>query len=193
MAAVAVAESDVRDPNYLGSVATAGLADAQQVYQHFAQGSSSSNSHRMLPVLASAVKALYPEFQVSDMLKDSALPAYQRTAQTCGGEAEPEFTSEMLKPGWESNRFVKEFFSRNTPSQKPAHGPLLVISGEADAVIPAEMSVRTVARMCKQGDRILFLKYPDLDASGVMGGSVADQIGWIKARFAGYVAPSNCP
>jgi len=47
--------------------------------------------------------------------------------------------------------------------------------------------------MCKRGDRILFLKYPDLDASGVMGASVADQISWIKARFAGYVAPGNCP
>ncbi len=99
----------------------------------------------------------------------------------------------MLKPGWENNRFVKEFFSRNTPGQKPAHGPLLVISGEANLAIPAEMSGKTVARMCKQGDRILFLKYPDLDASGVMGASAADQISWIKARFAGHVAPSNCP
>ena len=98
----------------------------------------------------------------------------------------------MLKPGWESNRFVKEFFSRDTPGQKPTHGPLLVISGEADPAIPAEMTEKTVARMCKQGSRILFLKYPDLDASGVMGASVADQISWIKARFAGYVAPSNC-
>ena len=189
MAAVAVAESEVRDPNYLGSVATSGVADAQEAYQRFAQGSS----NRMLLVLASTVKALYPEFQVSDMLKDTALPAYQRVAQTCGGETEPEFTNEMLKPGWENNRFVKEFFSRNTPGQKPAHGPLLVISGEANLAIPAEMSGKTVARMCKQGDRILFLKYPDLDASGVMGASAADQISWIKARFAGYVAPSNCP
>jgi Secretory lipase len=188
LAAVAVAESEVRDPNYLGSVATSGVADAQQEYDHFAQGSS----NRMLLVLASTVKALYPEFQVSDMLKDKALPAYQRVAQTCGGETEPEFTNEMLKPGWENNRFVKEFFSRNTPGQKPARGPLLVISGEADLAIPTEMSEKTVARMCKQGSRILFLKYPDLDASGVMGASVADQISWIKARFAGYVAPSNC-
>jgi hypothetical protein len=189
LAAVAVAESEVRDPNYLGSVATSGVADAQQAYEHFSQGSS----NRMLLVLASTVKALYPEFQVSGMLKARAIPAYQRVAQTCGGETEPEFTNEMLKPGWENNRFVKEFFSWNTPGQKPAHGPLLVISGESDLVIPAEMSGKTVARMCKQGDRILFLKYPDLDASGVMGGSVADQISWIKARFAGYVAPSNCP
>jgi hypothetical protein len=193
LAAVAVAESDVRDPNYLGSVATSGVADAQQAYEHFAQGSSSSNRMLLVLVFASTVKALYPEFQVSDMLKAKALPAYQRVAQTCGGETEPEFTNAMLKPGWENNRFVKEFFSRNTPGQKRAHSPLLVISGEADVAIPTEMSGKTVAHMCKQGDRILFLKYPDLDASGVMGASVADQISWIKARFAGYVAPSNCP
>ena len=127
------------------------------------------------------------------MLKEKALPAYQRIAETCGGETEPVFTNEMLKPGWEDNQFVKEFFSRNTPGQKPAYGPLLVISGGADLAVPAEMSEKTVARMCQQGDRILFLKYPDLDASGVMGGSVADQIGWIKARFSGHIAPSNCP
>jgi hypothetical protein len=193
LAAVAVAESDVRDPNYLGSVATSGVADAQQAYEHFAQGSSSSNRMLLVLVLASTVKALYPEFQVSDMLKDKALPAYQRVAQTCGGETEPEFTNAMLKPGWENNRFVKEFFSRNTPGQKRAHSPLLVVSGEADVAIPTEMSGKTVAHMCKQGDRILFLKYPDLDASGVMGASAADQISWIKARFVGYVAPSNCP
>jgi hypothetical protein len=189
LAAIAVAESEVRDPNYLGSVATSGVADAQQAYEHFSQ----SSSNRMLLVLASTVKALYPEFQESGMLKDKALPAYQRIAETCGGETEPEFTNEMLKPDWEDNQFVKEFFSRNTPGQKPAHGPLLVISGEADLAVPAGMSAKTVARMCQQGDRILFLKYPDLDASGVMGGSVADQIGWIKARFAGHIAPSNCP
>ena len=189
LAAVAVAESEVRDPNYLGSVATLRVADAQEAYRRFAQGSSD----RMLLVLASTIKALYPEFLVSDMLKDEALPAYQRVTQTCGGETEPELTSEMLKPGWENNQFVKEFFSRNTPGQKRAHSPLLVISGEADRAIPADMSEKSVARMCKQGSRILFLKYPSVDASGVMGASVAEQISWIKARFAGHAAPGNCP
>ena len=189
LAAVAVAESEVRDLNYLGSVATSGVADAQPAYERFAQASS----NRMLLVVASTVKALYPEFQVSDMLQEKALPAYQRVAETCGGETEPEFTSEMLRRDWENNRFVKEFFTRNTPGQKRARSPLLVISGEVDPAIPADMSEKTVARMCKQGDRILFLKYPGLDASGATGASVADQISWIKARFAGYVAPGNCP
>ena len=188
LAAVGVAESDLSDPNYLGSIATSGLGDAQSVYERFGLNSYD----RMLLVLASTIKALYPEFQVSDMLQDRAIPAYQRVGQTCGGETTPEFTSAMLKPEWESNRFVKEFFRRNTPGQKPAHGPLLVISGEADPSIPADMSEKAVTRMCKQGGRILFLKYRDLDASGAMGASTSDQISWIKARFAGHPAPGNC-
>ena len=68
-----------------------------------------------------------------------------------------------------------------------------MISGQLDPAIPVETSEKTVARMCKQGDRILFLKYPDRDASGAMGDSVAYQISWIKARFAGDRAPGNCP
>jgi pimeloyl-ACP methyl ester carboxylesterase len=187
LAALAMAESDERDPNYLGSVVTSGVADAQDTFEHLALRSS----NRMLLVLASTVKELYPQFQLNDMLEEAALPAYQRVTQTCGAEAEP--AGEMLKPGWENNAFVKEFFSRNAPGQKRAHSPLLVISGEADAAIPAEMSAKTVARMCKQGSRILFLRYPGLDASGVMGASVSDQISWIKARFSGYAAPGNCP
>jgi hypothetical protein len=115
----------------------------RNVYQHFAHGSS----NRMPLVLAYTVKALYPEFQVSDILTDKALPSYQRVAQTCEGETAPEFTNELLKPGWENHQFVKEFFSRNTPGQKQAHGPLLVISGEADLAIPAKMSAKTVARI----------------------------------------------
>lgn len=188
MASVAAAESDVRDPNYLGSIAISGLADAQQAYEHYAQVSPDP----MLLVLASGVQTLYPDFQVSDMFKDAALPAFRRVSQGCGGETKPEFTSEMLKPGWEDNRYVKAFFGRNTPGKKPAHGPLLVISGEKGIAIPTDISARSVARMCKQGDKILFLKFPALDASGVLGGSVGDQISWIKARFAGYAAPSNC-
>jgi hypothetical protein len=54
------------------------------------------------------------------------------------------------------------------------------------------MTAKTVAGMCKQGSHVLFLKYRDLDASGAMAASASDQISWIKARFNGQPAPSNC-
>ncbi len=188
MAAVGVAESEIRDPNYLGSVATSGLSDAADAYQRFVLRSS----NRMF-ILASTVKTLNPAFHVADVLSDKANAAYQRATQGCGGESDPGFTSDMLKAGWENNSSVKGFLRANTPGGSAARGPLLVISGETDSSIPVDLTAKTVARMCKQGDRIVFLKYPNLDASGVSGASAADQISWIKARFAGHAAPSNCP
>ena len=188
LAAIAVAESDARDPGYLGSIVTSGLADAQPAYERLAL----TSSNRMLLAMASTVKALSPEFQLKDVLKEKALLAFDQITQSCGGEGEPEFTNEMLTPGWQNNHFVKDFLSRNTPGEKVTRGPLLVISGEADPLIPADMSAQSVARMCQRGDKILFLKYANLDASGAMGNSTSDQISWIKARFAGRQAPSNC-
>jgi hypothetical protein len=43
MAAVAVAESEARDPSHLGSIATSGVADAQPAYERFELSSSLSN------------------------------------------------------------------------------------------------------------------------------------------------------
>lgn len=188
LAAVAIAESEVRDPGYLGSVDTSGLAGAQEAYERLAL----SSSNRVLLAVASTVKSLYPEFRVGDMLQDSALPAYQHVSATCSVEAMPEFTSDMLKPGWQNNQFLKEFFARNNPNQEPAHAPLLVISGEIDSIIPSDITTKAVASMCKQGSRVLFLKYRNLDASGAMAASASDQVSWIKARFNGQPAPSNC-
>lgn len=187
LAAVAVAERDVRDPNYLGSVAVSGLSDAAEAYEHFAMGSPD----RML-ALASTVQTLYPGFSMRNILTSEGMLAYERFTQSCEVEAAPDLKNRILKSGWENDPFVKEFFSGNTPGQRAARGPILVISGGGDAIIPAELSAKTVSRMCKAGDRVDFLRYPDVDASGVMAASAADQISWIKARFASDNAPSHC-
>jgi hypothetical protein len=187
LAAVAVAESDVRDPNYLGSVAVSGLSDAAEAYEHFARGSPD----RML-ALASTVQTLYPGFSMRNILTSEGMLAYERFKQSCEVEAAPDLKNTILKSGWENDPFVKEFFSGNTPGQRASRGPILVISGGADAIIPAELSATTIGRMCKAGDRVDFLRYPDVDASGVMAASAADQISWIKARFASDNAPSHC-
>ena len=196
LATIALAEGDVRDANFLGSVATSGLADALVAYGGSVPPAGTSRTPStpasiMLLAVAESVKALHPDFQLSDMLKESAIAAYQRTAKTCGAE-DRDFTVDMLKPGWQSEKHVKQFLDDNSVGRRPARVPILVIAGELEQPVTADMTAKTVARMCQQGDRILFLKYPHLDASGAMGASAADQISWIKARFAGDAAPSNC-
>jgi acetyl esterase/lipase len=193
LAAVAVAErqNDIRDPGYLGSIAISGLADAKELYTHSTQGPSGS----MLAFLAYGIKTVYPQFQVTDMLTEKALALYHHIEQNCGEAATiaelPR--AEMLRPGWENNEFVKQYFARNSLGQTQARGPILVISADADPIVPATVTAPIIARMCKQGNRVQWERYPDLDPGRVIGDSVRDQIAWIEGRFAGRPAAANCP
>jgi hypothetical protein len=189
-AAVAVAEkeSEIRDTGYLGSIAISGLADAKELYGHSALGSSSL----MLTSLAYGIKTVYPRFQVSDILTEKALALYHHIEEICwetGANAELS-PAETVKPAWDDNGFVRQYFVRNSLAQTRAYGPIMVISSDDDQAIPAAMTAQAIARMCKQGDQILWQRYPNFDR--VIGDSVRDQIAWIESRFAGRPAATNC-
>jgi hypothetical protein len=186
LAAVAVAEkqTEIRDTGYLGSIAISGLADAKEVFAHSAQGPASSI------FLAYGIKTVYPQFQVTDMLTAKSLPLYQQIQQNCAETAVAQLPpAETLRPGWDNNEFVKQYFARNTLGQTQARGAILAISADADRTVAAPV----IARMCKQGDRVQWARYSDVDPGRVIGDSARDQITWIEARFAGRPAPANCP
>lgn len=193
LAAVAVAEkqNEIHDAGYLGSIAISGLADAKEVFAHSTQGPASS----IFTFLAYGIKTVYQQFQVTDMLTEKSLPLYQQIQQNCGETAiiAQLPPAQALKPGWENNEFVKQYFTRNSLGQTQAHGAILVISADADRAVPVTVAAPVIARMCKQGDRVQWERYPDLDPGRVIGDSARDQITWIEARFAGRPAPANCP
>jgi alpha-beta hydrolase superfamily lysophospholipase len=193
LAAVAVAglESDIRDPGYLGAIAVSGVADAREFYEQLAQ----ANSPEPLLFLAYGLQTLYPQFQASQILSKEALAPYSQIERSCAvnvsGREDP--VAQMLRPGWEDNSFVRRFFARNTLGQKPAYGPLLIISSDADPAVKTGMTHRALTRMCKQHDTIQFHQYQSSDFAAVLGDSVRDQLTWIQARFAGRRASGNCP
>jgi len=184
---IAEAEHKMKDKNYVGAIAVSGVADAGPVFDRLAR----TSVYPMPAVLAQGIKTVFPDFKIEEILTSNAISIYHRLGDICSPQ-EPS-SGEMFKPQWENNRYVKDFFRRNTPGEQPADGPLFVLSGDADPISPSSLTASTVARMCKQGDHVLFQRYPELDASAVLGNSVSDQISWIGARFAGHPAPSNCP
>jgi len=191
-AAVAVAEkeSEIRDPGYLGSIAISGVASLREIYRPAALGSSSF----MLASLAYGIKTIYPQFQPTDMLTEKAIGLYHRVEQVCWDATSPELSpAETVKPAWDDNPFVGQYFVRNSLAQTRAYGPMMIITGDADPAIPAAITAQAVARMCKQGDQIQWQRYPSLDPGHVIGDSVRDQISWIEARFAGRPPTQNCP
>jgi Secretory lipase len=186
---VAEAVNDIGDPNYLGAVSVAGVAEPEELFERFA----SRPEHSMLVFLAQGVKAVFPEFRIEEILTEKALPLYRYVSHSCEARLGPEVVQdEMLKPGWGNNPYVKKFWERNKLGGKPALGSLLVISGDADTAVPAELTASAISQLCEQKDRVLFVKYPGVNASGILGNSISEQISWIKARFSGLPAPSNC-
>jgi hypothetical protein len=193
LAAVAVAEmeNEIRDPSYLGSIAISGVPSAEEIYEHSTRGSSSL----MLTSLAYGIKTVYPQFQETDLLTEKGLALYRHSEQMCSqARTIPELPpAEVTKPSWEKNVFVRQYFVRNNLGQTRAYGPILIISGDADQAITPTMTAQAIARMCKQGDRIQWERYHNLDPERVIGDSVRDQIGWIEARFASRAPTTNCP
>jgi len=192
LAALAVAEleSDIRDPDYLGSVAVSGIAEAKEFYERISQ----ATSPEPLLFLVYGVQTLYPQIQMNQILTKEALAPYSQIERSCAatvsGPQAP--ANQVLRPGWENNNFVRQFFARNALGQRPAYGPLLIISGYSDPALTTGMTLRAVTRMCKQHDTVQFHQYQGSDFAAVLGDSVRDQLTWIQARFAGRRASGNC-
>jgi hypothetical protein len=105
----------------LGSIAVSGIADGKEQYEQIAK-----DSPGQYVFLAYAVQTLYPRFQVNEGLTEKALSRYRQIENACAvTSTDSEIpTNQMLKPNWEDNGFVHQFFARNTvgPDRKSAQG-----------------------------------------------------------------------
>ncbi|MGC2766681.1 MAG: lipase family protein [Candidatus Acidiferrum sp.] len=191
LVALSVAENTPEDDSgYLGALAISGLGEPGDIFTGLGLGTD----YALLVSLAQGIKTVFPDFRVESMLTDKAIQLLEHLSHSCEVRSGPQLhADEMLKRGWENNRYVKEFFNRNRLVGKPARGPLLVIGGESDSVVPLALTAKVVSRLCEQKDRVAFVKYPGVNSSAVLGNSVSEQTSWIRARFAGLPAPSNCP
>ena len=190
LTAIGIGElGSIIDRHHLGGIVLAGLAGLKTV-DRTADGPLDNSSL----FVAYGVKTVFPELEVKDILTQSGLALYQKLDQDCAGPSSPEkSTLEAMKPNWQHNRIVEQYFARNTIGEKPAHGPFLVISSEANSRTAGSGTEQVIRRMCQQGDRVQLETYANPDPGNVIGESVRDQMAWIQGRFAGRPAPSNCP
>jgi pimeloyl-ACP methyl ester carboxylesterase len=197
IAAFSVAEmqASLKDPDYLGAISVAGAADIKAILEQM--GNPDSSAAYYLVYMAYAIHARSPDFQPSQMLAGKALTRYaQVTTKGCWDYAYASFLDDkggaVLKPGWERSAAVEKFFQGNELGTLPIGGPLLIIAGEADETVPFALVKQTVKKACANGVALRFRSYPGLDHDPTMDKSTPDQLAWIKERFAGKPASSNC-
>jgi len=181
--AVAQKENEIRDPGYLGAIVISDIASAKGMLAP--QPSSSIK----LTSFAYGTKTVYPDFQPSEILTEKGKTLYHKIEQTCsdlGSISEPSVT-ESLKTSWHENKLLLQYLDRSTPAVSQTYGPVLMISSDH-----APSTAEAISNMCRLGDQVQWLHYPDVDPGRVIGDSVRDQIAWIEARFAGRKAARTC-
>lgn len=187
---VAELESEMRDPNFLGSIALGGLIDFENVADRWVHDSPM----RMI-YLAYAIKVALPPFDPSDMLTAEAIESYPKEIRSCEGTEEVPslLTAEkVLRPNWKENEFVKEYFQSNALGRRAVSRPLLVLASRYDSTTTNAMTTQMVKRLCQRGDRLLFQEFDSPNSRTLVGDSVSAQIAWIRGRFSNQAAMSNC-
>jgi pimeloyl-ACP methyl ester carboxylesterase len=192
---VAEAEHDLKDPDYLGAVSVAGVARETDFFSHL---SNTPGVGFYLAFMAAGIHARYPEFSPHDLLSDAVLAHYADVStKGCFYYGYAVYaalpTGTLLRPGWEKSVWVHRFFEGNAVGNAPIGGPLFVIAGEADQTVPLAGVRAAIAQLCAAKQPVTFRSYPGLDHDPTMQNSTPDQLDWIRARFAGKPAVSNCP
>jgi hypothetical protein len=185
---VAELEHDGKDANYLGSVAISPAADLEDEY-----GTSGKLSPDAPLFLAYGIQTVFPQFELTHMLAEKALSAYQTIGKACvrSDRSANESAAQSLKPNWQTDEIVQKFFRRNQLGHAPAQEPFLVINGDTSPTI--QQTSKIVDRMCGQKDRVQFEKFVGFDSGEVIGDSVRDQMSWIEARFKNRATLNDCP
>ena len=191
---VAEAEHDLKDPDYLGAVSVAGVAREQDFFSHL---STTPGVGFYLAFMAAGIHARYPEFNPRDLVSDAVLAHYADvTTKGCFYYAYATYAAlpngTLLRANWEKSPWVHQFFEGNAEGKLPIGGPLLVIAGEADQTVPIVAVREAVARSCAAKQPVTFRSYPGLDHDPTMEKSTPFQLEWIRDRFAGKAAGSNC-
>lgn len=196
LAAWGVAEAEYvrRDPDYLGAVSVAGVAREADFFSHL---SNTPGVGFYLAFMAAGIHARYPEFNPQTLVSDSVLEHYDDvTTKGCFYYGYATYaglpTGTLLRPKWEKSVWIHRFFEGNVVGNAPVGGPLFVIAGEADQTVPIVAVRAAVKKICASKQTVTFRSYPGLDHDPTMEKSTPDQLEWIRARFAGKAAVSNC-
>jgi hypothetical protein len=150
----------------------------------------------LLAFVVYGIQTDYPQFRAENVLTDTAAKQY-RTFVTDGcSAASGAFAAlpaeGMYRSNWKQDPAVKLMLEHTRPGATPERGPLLLVTGGADPMFTARASQIVSDRLCHSGERIQRSVYPGLGHDPLVYGSLREQIEWIKGRFSGVPAPSNC-
>lgn len=193
-AALAVAERLVRHPvgGYRGAVVTSPAANLVQLAEHTAT----------VPGLGVFIALISGGAHVSDsaidpgrLLTIEASSRLEVIRSGCLGVVSAVFSDltgpSLVRPGYLTESRFARFLKANSTGTQPVAGPILLLQGQADTVVPAAMTDEVATALRRTGSKVDYRTYPGLEHDtypgrtvGIDDGAMTDILTWIAGRFA---------
>lgn len=189
--ASAIRQNNTPVDGYLGSIAASPSTNLSGLITALGQALPP-----LLPMLGTqAIKALHPNFNISRLLTAEGQSRYQlaKDISMCNsatGELLADFpTSDrgaLLHPNWTTVPEVADFFAATAgPGTLPISGPLLVLQGTSDLVVPYQFTDAAVVQTCaiNNGGGIHYAKFAGVTHVPVLYASRRIWLDFLTNRF----------
>ena len=194
-AAWAFAQQQAIDPvpGYLGSVAASPFIS---LYSIAAQPLDTLPA--LLSLISQGLPSVFPDFSpavwltatgVSRLGMYLALNGSQSTASTLLSD------TSLIRPDWtHAADYLYAFANLTSNGGKPFKGPMLVLQGTADPLVPEPTTSQTVQQTCSLGlnESLEYEKFHGVSHVPVMYAGQQTWLGWIAERFQGVETPALC-
>ena len=195
----------------LGTVALAPGANVTGVVDLAWSRSLTDEQRALFPLLIAGLAPYSPGLDQRALLHGPAAAATEslsrcefpvnRDVQTSSAGSVPSLTairrlaeSNSLRPATVDDAArLRDALRRVALPQRPLGKPMLVATGLQDLLVLPGWVASAVSQSCALGGRIEYLEVPEADHQSIMWKRSEVVMRWIAGRFAGLVAPSNCP
>ena len=179
-----------------GTVALSPGANVTALADLAGEHALSSEQLALLPLVVDGV-ARYDPRLVQNSVLPSLSPEQEAQAFSCGPGAE-KVRDELIPPSsirLDDEREVallRAALRRIALPQGPLSAPMLVVNGLGDQTIPPRWVSAAVDEACQLGGRIDHVEVDGAGHGDLGAEAYATASAWVKDRFAGVAAPSNC-
>lgn len=184
--------------DFVGAASLSPVADLSPVAAGDGPARLTLPQQMLLPMLLEGLQVLHPDLDQSAYLRGklaqnhdtflACTPPLVTQKVTAAGQ----LSLQDSLPRTEADAVrMHEWLTEIALPKQRASGPMLVVVGGQDMLIPPRWTRDAVEKACALGDVIEFRWHPDQGHAD--GPAVPEAVDWIAARFAGVAPSTTCP
>lgn len=177
----------------VGSVALAPAADMTGLATAARGGRLTPDQIALMPLVIAGLEVTTPGLVESDYLRGAAAEDKQ-SLMSCTADKTgifPRLDADQVRPiDQRATDRLQELLRSYALPQRTLTAPMLVVNGSADPLVLPEWVASAVSRACALGGTV---QHRVVDGGGHTDVELGtDDYQWVKDRFSGKTAPSNC-